>query len=98
MGSNLKKMNAYETNMIFKTQPSPMQESYGITQVKASPKYNLNIDSGPLQFVTRDSLVSGSPERLNKSINGNSPRDPIVPQTPVGLGKEGLPDILTRRR
>lgn len=37
MGSNIKKMNAYETNMIFKTQPSPMHD-YELTQVKASPR------------------------------------------------------------
>jgi hypothetical protein len=52
----------------------------------------------------RDSIMSGSPDRLNRSINGNSPsaiphspREPVIPQTPVAI-KEGLPDILTRRR
>jgi hypothetical protein len=69
-----------------------------MSQVKGSPRFNLNIDQGQFSYVSRDSMMTGSPERLNQSFNGNSPRDPVVPQTPVGLIKVGLPDILSKRR
>jgi hypothetical protein len=54
-GANLKKMSAYETNMIFKTQPSPSQEME--MQVKVSPR--LEINPKQLPFVMRDSMVMG---------------------------------------
>jgi len=49
MGSNLKKMNAYETNMIFKTQFTP-------EKVNGPGSLKLEINPAQLPFVMNDNL------------------------------------------
>ena len=68
-------MSAFETNMIFKTQPSPPNLDL---QVRVSPR--LEINPKQLPFVMRDSMVmKGSPR--DNSLNAGSPRieEPNVP-------------------